>query len=395
MNPKVSIVVPIYNMEAYLDRCFESLLGQTLTDIEIVAVNDGSSDSSLQLLQDYARHDSRIIVIDKANEGVSAARNDGVMAARGRYIGFVDPDDWVDSDMYEELYRAAVQEDIEIVMCTYIREFDGHSKEKIFQLPHKQTYRADGVRTNMLRRLVGPLKEEVANPEYLDAWGTVWSKLYRAELLKGNHLKFMDLRLIGSNEDTLFNMHAFYYANSFMFLNRPLYHYWRANAASITSTYNPRLAEKFDKLYGSVQSFLLEKQLDDEYKTALNNRICMNVLGLGLNIMSEGPLSSIRKKQKALSRLLHSSRISQSLKKFEVSHCPLIWKVFFLCAKYKFSLAIYFMLTAINWMRINKTGRIKVETGSNLASGHDHESRRIGNHADELLPSNGSKQNSV
>lgn len=395
MNPKVSIVVPIYNMEDYLDRCLQSLLGQSLREIEIIAVNDGSRDFSLELLQKYARQDSRITIIDKANGGVSAARNDGVLAARGQYIGFVDPDDWVHESMYEQLYHAAAEEDSDIAMCTYVREFETHSKEKRFDMPDKQTYRADELQAKMLRRLVGPLKEELAKPENLDAWGTVWSKLYRAELIKDHGLKFMDLAVIGSNEDTLFNIHAFYYAKSFVFLNRPLYHYWRSNTESITSTYNPALQYKFDRLYAAIQSFISEKQLNDEYRTAFNNRICMNVLGLGLNIMSEGRAASFGKKLKALHKLLHGDKVKQSFKQFDTSYSPLIWKAFFVCAKIKFSLAIYVMLIGINWMRKRNTGRIAVETGSNLASGNGHESRRIRNHADELLSSNGSKQNSV
>jgi glycosyltransferase involved in cell wall biosynthesis len=395
MKPKVSIVVPIYNMEDYLERCLGSLLGQSLSEIEIIAVNDGSQDSSLRLLRQYAEQDSRIVIIDKANGGVSAARNDGVKAARGAFIGFVDPDDWVHPDMYEELYEAAVRKRAEIVMCTYVREFGTHAKEKKFDMANGLTIRGKEVQDKLLRRLVGPLREEVASPEFLDAWGTVWSKLYRAELLKDNGLSFMDLSVIGSNEDTLFNIHAFYHAQSFVFLNRPLYHYWRANAASITSSYNPKLPEKFEKLYSAMEAFLGEKELGDEYKTAFNNRICMNIIGLGLNVMSEGKASSARKKVKALQMLLQGRRMRKALRSFETKDNPLVWKVFFVCAKLKFSLAIYFMLTVINKLRVRQSGGTTSESGSNLASRHHHESRRLGNHADELLPANGSKQNSV
>jgi len=395
MNPKVSIIVPIFNMELYLDRCLNSLLKQSLADIEIIAVNDGSTDSSLSILQNYAKRDSRVFVINKNNEGVSAARNDGVQAANGEYIGFVDPDDWVNLRMYEEMFQSAEEINVDIVMCTYIREFGTHSKEKLFNMPDKQWYLNEEVQTNMLRRLVGPLKEEVANPEYLDAWGTVWSKLYRASLLKDNEVKFKDLSIIGSNEDTLFNIHVFYNAKSFLFLNRPFYHYWRANTASITSTYNPMLGEKFEKLYSSIESFIAEKQLHDEYKLAFNNRVCMNVIGLGLNIMSNHKSSSMLTKIKALQIMLNGNRIRNSFMGFDDSYCPLVWRVFFLCAKNKFSLGIYVMLMAVNWMRIKNRGRAKVATSKNLASGHDHESRRFRNDANKLLPSDGSKQNSV
>jgi glycosyltransferase involved in cell wall biosynthesis len=395
MNPKVSIIVPIYNMEKYLGRCLKSLLGQSLPEIEIIAVNDGSLDSSLKILQEYAAGDRRIKIIDKANEGVSAARNDGIQAANGQFIGFVDPDDWVAESMYDVMYKTAIERNIDIVMCSYIREFGTHEKEKQFDMPHMQIYRKDEVQMKMLRRLIGPLNEEVANPEFLDAWGTVWSKLYCAELLKRNGLEFKDLSIIGSNEDTLFNIHAFYYASSFAFLNRPYYHYWRANLASITSTYNPMLAQRFEKLYTAIQEFMTEKQLLNEFAIAFNNRICMNVLGLGLNIMSENQFSSTCKKLRDLSDLLHSERVCQSFKQFDMQCCPLVWRTFFLCAKLKFSLAIYTLLKAINIMRMKNIRRTKVESSSNPASGNNHESGRLREHVDELLPQTGSKQNSV
>ena len=275
MKPKISIIVPVYNVEKYLSRCLESLLTQSFKDIEIIAINDGSTDSSLQILNNYAVKDDRLKVIDKANGGVSSARNAGIDAASGDYIGFVDPDDWIDSDMYEIMYQTAQTEKADIVMCSYIREFGSHSKEKDFHLPEKVCYYNEEVQTNIMRRLVGPLNEEVGNPELLDAWGTVWSKIYKTELIKENELWFTDLSKIGTNEDTLFNIQAFYYANSFVFLNQPFYHYWRANDTSVTSGYKPNLMNQWFNLYNIIESFLNEKGLDEDYYTALNNRICL------------------------------------------------------------------------------------------------------------------------
>ena len=184
---------------------------------------------ALEILQEYAKKDDRLVVIEKENGGVSSARNTGLLAAKGHYIGFVDPDDWIDKEMYEELYNTAIHDHADIVMCTYIREFGTHSKEKKFNMPEKICYQNEEVKSEIMRRLVGPMNEEVANPELLDAWGTVWSKLYRADMIKENKINFIDLNVIGTNEDSLFNIHTFYYANTFVFLNKPFYHYWRAN----------------------------------------------------------------------------------------------------------------------------------------------------------------------
>ena len=173
MKPKISIIVPIYNMEPYLQRCLTSLTSQSQADIQIIAVDDGSTDSSLQIVHQFAKDDNRIIVIHQENSGVSSARNAGIRAAEGEYIGFVDPDDWVETSMYEDMYKEAIRLQADIVMCSYIREFGSHSKEKKFPVSDQVYYQGEEVRNEMVRRLVGPLYSEVANPELLDAWGTV------------------------------------------------------------------------------------------------------------------------------------------------------------------------------------------------------------------------------
>ena len=101
--PKISVIVPVYNVEKYLARCLDSIINQTLADIEIICINDGSTDNSLEILNDYAKKDSRIKIIDQTNAGLSCARNAGMQIAQGEYIGFVDSDDWIDLDFYEKL----------------------------------------------------------------------------------------------------------------------------------------------------------------------------------------------------------------------------------------------------------------------------------------------------
>ena len=108
--PKVSVIIPVYNTEKYLRRCFDSVVNQTLSDIEIICINDCSTDNSLEILQEYASKDKRIKLIDfKVNKGAAIARNIGIDAATGEYIGFVDSDDFVDLDFYEKLYKKAAE----------------------------------------------------------------------------------------------------------------------------------------------------------------------------------------------------------------------------------------------------------------------------------------------
>lgn len=350
MKPKVSIIVPIYNMEKYLSRCLDSLLSQSLREIEIIAINDGSSDSSLSILKYYNKIDPRLKVIDKTNEGVSSARNEGLLLACGDYIGFVDPDDWVNQEMYAELYKAALNEKADIVMCSYMREFSNHSKEKNFNLPEKKKY--EGLEINiLLRKLFGPLEKEVANPELLDAWGTVWSKLYRADLIKSNNLTFTNLNEIGTSEDSLFNIEAFYLAKSIVFVNKPFYHYWRENSSSVTASYKPNLSTQWDNLYVRLSNFIIEKKLDMEFSVALNNRICLNTLGLGFNIISKDNLDSSISKVKKIKKILNSNRIKTSYGHFNLNSLPIHWRAFFYCAKKEFASGFFVFLVVINFLR--------------------------------------------
>lgn len=114
MSVSVSIIVPCYNVAAYLDQCMESLAGQSMEDIEIICVNDGSSDRTAEILREWRDRDGRVRVIDRKNSGVSAARNSGMEAAAGKYIGFVDPDDVVERNMFRRLFDAAVEKDADV-----------------------------------------------------------------------------------------------------------------------------------------------------------------------------------------------------------------------------------------------------------------------------------------
>lgn len=351
MKPKISIIVPIFNVENYLSRCLESLLNQQFKAVEIICINDGSTDQSGSILNDYKNKHHEIIVVQKHNNGVSDARNDGLRIAQGDYIGFVDPDDWIHPFMYDELYQTAVRENADIVMCSYVREFGTHSNVKKFDMPPFISYKGSELKSVLLKRLIGPTDKEAASPENLDSWGTVWSKLYKADLIKKQEVFFTDLKLIGSNEDTLFNINAVYNAESFVFINKPLYHYWRSNESSITTKYNRHLTDQFFTLYQLMENFIEEKNLGSEYKAVLNNRISLNTLGLGLNTISKSNKSSFVDRLRQLKKIISSDHMKRSLRQFNTTHCSVAWKTFFFFAKNQSVLGLFIILTSIEYLR--------------------------------------------
>ena len=130
MDPIISIIVPIYNVGKYLPKCIESILNQTFKNFELILVNDGSTDNSGVVCDDYEKKDTRIKIIHKSNGGVSSARNAGLYVAKGEYIGFVDPDDYIDKNMYEKLYRLCIDNNSDIAICRFNREINGKIQNK-------------------------------------------------------------------------------------------------------------------------------------------------------------------------------------------------------------------------------------------------------------------------
>ena len=169
MDKKISIIVPCYRVEKYLPRCLESLLAQTMKDIEIICINDGSPDRCLDILNEYKKkYDDKIVVIDKKNEGIWKAREDGIKVASGKYIGFVDPDDYVSSEFVEKLYLAINNTQSDIAVCGFDRiDIDTGKRYS------REMCKKNGAIINLKKQ-----------PEkLLSINAALWNKLYRAELL--------------------------------------------------------------------------------------------------------------------------------------------------------------------------------------------------------------------
>lgn len=181
MSVSVSIIVPCYNVAAYLDQCMESLTGQSMKDIEIICVNDGSSDCTAEILREWRNRDRRVRIIDQKNSGVSAARNSGMAAAAGTYIGFVDPDDMVERNMFQRLVTAAAEKEADVAVCGYHEFCDCGDMD----MPERGWSPSAGFfpeeKAERFRR----------GTPWSRCAGTVWNKLIRRELLEENGLRFV------------------------------------------------------------------------------------------------------------------------------------------------------------------------------------------------------------
>ena len=205
IQPKVSIIVPVYNVEKYLKRCVRSLKKQTLEDIEIILVDDSSTDASLEICKEMAAEDSRIKVIHKLNEGAGFARNAALDVATGEYIGFVDSDDFVEPDMYETLYQKAEEYSSDLVMSGVLF-VDGNTfseKGKCVRKVYfdKDTHFETDEELKELRMgIIGALPDNEDDSKY---GMSIWKNLFRHEVIKKNKLAFVSEREMLS-EDALF-----------------------------------------------------------------------------------------------------------------------------------------------------------------------------------------------
>lgn len=342
-NILITIIVPVYNAEQYLERCINSIVGQTLKDIEIVCVNDGSTDKSLQVLKRFK--DDRLIIIDKENEGVAEARNCGLDVAKGRYIMFVDSDDWLELNACELAYDSMVKEQADIVMWSYITETEERSTQKDL-FPHSEVFSGNELKNKIHRRFIGVIDEELAHPELADALCPVWGKLYSRDVILKSATRFVDLKEIGTYEDGLFNLDVFGSANRAVLLPEHLYHYYRASSQSVTSGYRKKLAQQWDNLFDRMQMYITQNEMPEDYQIALSNRIALSILGLGLNVMQAN--KSHYAKIKEIKSLLSRSRYKEASKKMNYQFFPLHWRVFFKSAKHNFAVMVYFMLLVIN-----------------------------------------------
>ena len=250
---KVSVIVPIYNAAQYLEQCLDSIVAQTLEDIEIILIDDGSTDGSSEICKKYLS-DSRVIYYYKENEGLAAARDDGMLRANGEYIGFVDADDWLKPEMYEKMYNAAKSNDSDIVFCNCQENENGH----IFTPEMADgPYDREGIKNFILPKTLAYIGKH--GEKRAIRWCN-WLRIYKTETLNKNGIRF-DRRLRRS-QDLQLTYEATLAAQNYYYIAEPLYHN-RVVHDSLSRGYTknmwPLYTYLIDILYKDTENF---KELD-------------------------------------------------------------------------------------------------------------------------------------
>lgn len=305
MNVLLSVIIPVYNLEKYIDKCLDSLLVQTYSNLEIIVVNDGSTDKSLSILNEYKKKDSRIQIIDKQNEGVSKARLDGMKRATGQYIGFVDGDDIVEEDMFELLMNNAIKYNADISHCGYSMDFpNGHSDKY---------YGTDRiVIQNNKEGLKDLLEGKFIEPG-------LWNKIYKKSLIE-DFIENKDMDYSIKNlEDLLVNYFLFKQSNLSIYEDKCKYHYTIRKGSAATK----KSRNKYEDPLKVIKRIMhLEKKYSDVYKIIYKRYIYVLIYNANQNDY-EDIQKNARKKLKEEIKHFKENKLSTKLKLMSIGTCYL------------------------------------------------------------------------
>lgn len=260
---KFSVVIPIYNVEKYLRKCLDSIINQTLKDIEIICINDGSTDNSLSILTEYAQKDTRIKILNQENQGPGVARNNGIAFASGEYLLFVDSDDWIELNTLEILYNNFKKTNTQLIQFNYY----SCKKNKKKKFSYKK-YLKKLTNINLKENFVYKKKIENLNTITL----AVWDKAYSLNFIKNNNIKFSTTK---TAEDIIFTIKSFLSSNKRLYLKEAFYNYLERQGSSVNS-----VSSNFNDIFINIELLknLLETDLlfncsDQKYRNFILKRL--------------------------------------------------------------------------------------------------------------------------
>ena len=263
MEDLISVIVPVYNVEDYIEKCLDSIINQTYNNLQIIIVDDGSPDDSGKICDDYAKKDSRITVLHKENGGVSFARNIGLQNATGNWVTFVDSDDWIKNDYIEQLLKIAKQDNADVVLCGYNR-VNNTARQEINATGGKDTF-------SLSEYLIKTL-----NPQ--TGFGFCHMKLIKKDCIQ--NLRFDENLVVG--EDALFNMQLSKNIKKAVFYKKALYNY-RNNSNSVVKRYDDNYAKKYLESMKKCKEYITSNYTDSKIKQNYYNYVAYHVMLVAVN----------------------------------------------------------------------------------------------------------------
>ena len=334
----VSIVLPIYNVEKYLDRCIESVVRQTYRNLEIILVDDGSPDGCPQKCEEWAKRDKRIKVIHKNNAGLGYARNTGIENASGEYICFFDSDDYIALDAIEKAYSLATKEKSDIVVFGFCNvKSNGETGKAVIPKTEKVTYSGDEVQDVFLADLIGP---DAKNGTQTNLWMSAWTSMYSLDVIRKASWEFVSEREIIS-EDIYSLLKLYKHINRVSVLSDALYFYCE-NTDSLTHTYKADRFERIKNLYRECLNVCDELQYGSNVKKRFTGPFISNTIAAMKMIV----IADLDKKQRIeiLKRIIDDNLLQKVVHAIPLNKEKRSKKLFLIAIKGKRYLLCYCLL---------------------------------------------------
>lgn len=338
-NPKISVIIPCWGVEKYLNRCVESIVNQTLKDIEIILVDDESPDRVPQMCDEWARKDSRIKVIHKKNGGLGFARNSGLEIATGEYVAFIDSDDFLDAEAYETVYNEAILNNLDICYYQRRRVDKNDRRIEISTQTKINTYIGRKEVDLYMLNLVGHKpSDEIQRTESF----SVCMGIFRRSIIKSNCCKFISEKIVAS-EDIIFHLDLLPHVNRIKILPNVFYNYF-INDASITQNYNDAKRDRMKRLLDVIRSKLEKTNIEEDYLPHYFTQV-IRIYRTILKFESRSDLP-ILKKIKRIKRECNSEHMRALYSYPYLSSYPKNMYIYLLAMKHQFSLffIVYYTL---------------------------------------------------
>ncbi|MCI8485617.1 MAG: glycosyltransferase [Clostridia bacterium] len=321
----VSIIVPVYNCEKYLERCLNSIIKQTYKNLEILLINDGSTDKSLEIVKEFSEIDNRIIVIDKKNEGVSIARNIGIDNAKGEYITFVDADDWLELDAIDRLYNVIITEKVDVVRGNYYLNEVRANRESIapiYELSNRKIIKEDFRETRMIEHFLF-VEKSIAN--------LVMLLFIRSDVLKKNKVRFNpELYMM---EDVVFYLHVFLNIDSIYFMQFPVYHYfYNVNSATKSIERYIKNIKGIMNVNKEIKNILLKNNLMDIKKVSKLNANHLKIITNYLYFLVRDKIYNYKK---MIFEIINKRDFQELMKDLDLTNIPMKNKIMINLIRYK------------------------------------------------------------
>lgn len=337
--PKVSIIVPCYGVEKFLDRCMNSLINQSLKDIEIILVDDKSPDKVPMMCDEWAKKDDRIKVIHKkVNEGLGLARNTGLQYVEGEYVAFVDSDDYVDVDMYEKLYEKAKSSSLDTCYCSFCYDKRDGTIMQRNELIQYEEFRNRDATDKFLLTMIGPLPSFPHEVKYLMC---VWKAIYSVSLIKSNKINFDNEREMAS-EDILFHIKYLHIAESIGFLPDNLYHYCE-NQNSISHSYSEKKWTLICNSVIEVRKRLDERMPEEKWLLHFQRYLFLSLRGVLTHEINNNDCSFIKKLININIRCAHQA-YQDLFRPYPYKKLGIVKSILYLSMKYRLAILTYAIL---------------------------------------------------